>query len=103
MAVNCGNSIEFGEGAPIAGYRGSSWGERVFCSKCGSTLVWQTQDRSHQVASMQAFDDPSQFQFTGQIFVDYKPDNYTFANETRMMTEAEVFAKFAPSPDDAHD
>ena len=34
--------------------------------------------------------------FKSQIFIDEKPDWYTFANETENMTGAEVFAMYAP-------
>ena len=94
MAVDCSGAVRFAEGSPIASYKGSAWGERMFCRECGANLVWQTQNREHQSVAVQAFDDPSVFTFTSQIFVDRKPGNYAFANETAMMTEAEVFAMF---------
>ncbi len=99
LNVYCGDSIVFDDGAPLGSYKGSEWGERIFCRICGSSLVWQTQDGSHQSASIQAFDDPSQFTLTTQIFTDQKPNCYTLANETENMTEAEVFAKYAPDSD----
>lgn len=99
MAVSCGESVEFAPGSPTGSYRGSAWAERIFCRNCGSTLVWQTQDGKHQTVSVQTFDDPSVFKFTSQIFIDRKPDNYEFANETRNMTEAEIFEMFAPKPE----
>jgi hypothetical protein len=34
-----------------------------------------------------------------QVFIDSKPQFYDFANETKMMTGAEVVAAFAPPPD----
>jgi hypothetical protein len=34
--------------------------------------------------------------FDRQIFIDEKPEYYSFANETKNMTGAEVFAQFAP-------
>ena len=67
-------------------YKSSDYGERVFCSKCGSTLMWRMADGSHVSMSAQAFDDPSVFKFTSEIFVDEQPANYAFANETRRMT-----------------
>lgn len=94
LAVDCSGSIRFAEGAPIASYKGSAWGERIFCHECGANLVWQTQNGEHQSVAVQAFDDPAAFTFTSQIFVDRKPGNYAFTNETAMLTEAEVFAMF---------
>ena len=43
-----------------------------------------------------ALDDQSGLKLTGQVFIDEKPDWYAFANETRNMTGAELFAMFAP-------
>ncbi|MFQ1700540.1 GFA family protein [Loktanella agnita] len=94
--VYCGSSIIFEPDAPVGSYKGSEWGERLFCKICGSSMVWQMQDRSHQSASIQCFEDPSQFTLTTQIFVDRKPRCYALANETENMTEAEVMAKYAP-------
>ena len=95
MAVSC-KDVSFEDAGNLKVYQSSQWGERVFCEKCGSTLMWRMQDKSHSVVSAQAFDDPSVFEFTGQIFVDEKPDNYEFSNKTNNMTAAEVMAMFAP-------
>ena len=94
MATDCSGTVRFAEGSPIASYKGSAWGERIFCRVCGANLVWQTQNGEHQSVALQAFDDPSAFTFTSQIFIDRKPESYDFANQTAMMTEAEVFAMF---------
>jgi hypothetical protein len=42
-------------------------------------------------------DDPTGLTLTSQVFIDDKPDFYDFANETKNMTGAEVFALYAPS------
>ncbi len=99
MATDCGNSVVFNDEAKLGRYRGSSWGERLFCTACGSTLLWQTQDGANQHVSVHAFDVPEKFRFESQIFIDRKPDSYEFVNETKNMTEAEVVAMFAPSED----
>ncbi|MEJ8474323.1 GFA family protein [Roseibium algae] len=99
MAVACGSSVEFSDEASLGIYRSSGYGERVFCKDCGSTLIWRMQDGSHNSVSAQAFDDPSQFKFTSEIFVDEQPANYAFANDTKRMTGPEVFALYAPEQD----
>ena len=35
-------------------------------------------------------------EFGLQVFVDRKPDNYTFANDTKEVTEAEIYEMYAP-------
>ena len=94
--VYCADTIKFDAGAPVGSHKASEWGERLFCTTCGSSLIWQTQDGQHQSASIHCFDNPSQFTLTTQIFIDRKPDCYALANKTENMTEAEVFAKYAP-------
>jgi hypothetical protein len=95
MAVACGTSVAFNADAPLARYASSEWAERVFCARCGSSLVWQMRDGSTQMASIQAFDAPGSFVLESQIYVDCLPGNYALANKTEMLTEAEVMAKFA--------
>jgi len=41
-------------------------------------------------------DDAENLVFDQQIFIDEKPSFYSFANETKTMTAAEVFALYAP-------
>lgn len=96
LSVDCAASVVFSDGAPIKSYKGSEWGERVFCADCGSSLLWQTQDGANQHVSIQCFDDPSQFELGIEVFIDQKPDNYALAGNRKTMTEAEVFAMFAP-------
>lgn len=97
--VYCGDTIVFDAGAPIGSYKGSNWGERIFCRECGASLVWQMQDGTHQSASIHVFDDPSQFTLSSQIFIDRKPHCYALVNKTEDLTEAEVLAKYAPKVD----
>ncbi|TYC58584.1 GFA family protein [Rhodobacterales bacterium] len=104
MAVSCGTSSDLAlEGDDALGiYKSSDYGERVFCAKCGTSLMWRMADGSHVSLSAQSFDDPSQFAFTSEIFTDEQPDNYAFANDTRKMTGPEVFAFFAQKQDPQH-
>lgn len=95
LSVHCGTSVVFNAGAPVSRYGSSDWAERVFCARCGSSLVWQMKDGSSQIVSIQAFDSPSDFVIESQIYVDRKPDNYALANRTEMLTEAQVIAKYA--------
>ncbi|MGB3553843.1 MAG: GFA family protein [Jannaschia sp.] len=96
LSVDCGETVRFAEDAPTASYKGSQWGERIFCSQCGSSLLWQAQEGTHQHVSIHCFDDPEQFEIAVEVFHDRKPANYALAGERRTMTEAEVFAMFAP-------
>ena len=99
MSVDCGSSVAFVDESALGSYKASDWGERLFCTKCGSSLLWQTQDSQNQHVSIQAFDDPGQFDIGMQVFIDKKPANYALANDTKTMTEAEVFAHYMPDGD----
>lgn len=94
MAVAC-DEMDVVDDKHLKTFGSSEWGERQFCGECGSTLVWRMKSGEYLTVSAQAFDDPSVFKFTSQIFTDHKPDNYDFANETQNMTQAEVMALFA--------
>ncbi|GIT92907.1 aldehyde-activating protein [Jannaschia pagri] len=96
LSVDCGTSVEFAEGSPVGSYKGSAWGERIFCKDCGSSLLWQTQDGANQHVSIQCFEDPSRFDLGIELFIDRKPANYALMGERQTMTEAQVFAMFAP-------
>ena len=96
MAVDCGSSLKIEDESALGVYHSSEWGDRCFCKTCGTTLFWRLRQGSHDVVAAQAFDDPSQFEFTSEIFVDDKPRNYMFANHTKKMTGAEFLASFAP-------
>ncbi|MEJ8574658.1 GFA family protein [Microbaculum marinum] len=99
MAVECGNSVRVNDDSQLGVYVSSDWGERVFCKTCGTTLFWRMQDGSEYAVSAQAFDDPAQFRFVSEIFVDEQPPNYAFANETRKMTGPEFIAMVTGKPE----
>jgi len=97
IGVDCGDSLQFVDGVPVKAFESSDWGRRLFCSDCGSTLVWQPSDAQMSVVSIQAFPDPGAFPVVSEIFFDEKPANYALAGDTKKMTGAEVMAMFAPS------
>ncbi|MGV6821181.1 MAG: GFA family protein [Parvularcula sp.] len=94
MSVQC-DSLTFKDGAPVGVYASSDWGQRLFCTQCGSTLAWQSKDLSHNAVSVQSLEEPSAFEFVSEIFIDEKPDCYAFAGHRKTMTGAEVMAAFA--------
>jgi hypothetical protein len=95
MAVGCGKSLEIADETDLGVFRSSEWGERAFCKKCGSSLFWRGVHDGSVAVSMQAFSEPERFNFVEEIFIDDKPANYAFANETRRLTGAEVVAAYA--------
>ncbi len=98
MALNC-NSVTFGSEDSISTIRSSDWAERGFCNKCGSNLFYHIVGNSDYQIAAGLLDDQSKLRLSLQVFTDERPDFYEFANETKMMTGAEVFALYAPSPE----
>ncbi len=99
LTIGCANTLEVEDSSAITIYKSSDWAERHFCGKCGSTLWYKLAGPSQHFVSAEAFDDATSFEFSHQIYVDEKPAYYTFSNETKNMTGAQVEAAFAPSSD----
>lgn len=96
MAINGGTEVTFEGEDQITRYRSSQWAERAFCRACGTHLYYRLVDGGDYYLFAGTLDDQSGLTFKTQIFIDEKPDWYDFANDTKMMTGAEVFAQFAP-------
>ena len=100
LAVDCGSDVTFTGEEHITVYESSAWAERGFCSKCGSHLFYRLKESGQHIMPAGLFDvAPGDLVFDHQVFIDNKPDYYSFANETKNLTEAEVFAMYAPPTD----
>lgn len=99
MEIDCGKDVSFQGAYNITVYGSSPWAERGFCSKCGSNLFYRLKGSGEYQMSAGLFEDTEGFVFDLQVFIDKKPDFYNFAEKTKTMTEAEIFAKYG-SPDE---
>lgn len=99
IVTDCSAAFEFAADAPVTRYQSSDWGERAFCSRCGSSLAWLSRDGKMAFVSIQAFPDPSRFPVTHELFIDCKPASYGLSGKTTTMTEAEFMAQYASSPE----
>ena len=97
MVVDCGTEVSFSGEEHIKVYNSSDWAERGFCSQCGSHLFYRLKENKLHFIPVGLFDDCSDIEFDHQVFIDDKPEYYDFANKTKNMTGAEVFAQFAPT------
>ena len=96
LGVDVGQDIEIEGKEHVTAYRSSDWAERAFCSKCGSNLYYRIVQADGHILAAGLLDEQGGLEMTTQIFIDEKPAFYDFANETKNMTAAEVFALFAP-------
>lgn len=95
FGVHCQDSVEFEKSDDLVRYESSQWGERGFCGKCGTSLFWNLRGKADYHVSLTAFEPRPEARFSEEIFIDEKPDCYAFANDTRKLTGAQVFAMFA--------
>ena len=94
MSVDVEN-IDFIDQQHLSVFSSSEWGERGFCHACGTFIFWRTKD--HSFANINVFtleQPPEDLNFNLEIYVDHQPAFYSFNNQTKKMTEAEVVAMF---------
>ena len=91
LAASVGQ-IEFSGAAHIKRYASSEWAERGFCSECGTNLFYRLLEQDLYIMCTGCFDDPEQFNLSGEIFVDEKPSSYDFAGDHPRLTGAEFLA-----------
>ena len=96
MAVDCGTDVQFEGEENIGVYNSSEWAERGFCKQCGSSLFYRMKHSGRHMMAAGLFDGEPDFTLSHQVFIDKKPEFYSFAQETTDETEAELFAKHAP-------
>ncbi|GAA5217373.1 GFA family protein [Corallincola platygyrae] len=72
----------------------SEWAERGFCGECGTHLFYRLKQNQQYILPLGLFPELTDIEFEQEIFIDQKPDSYCFANNTKKMTAAEVFAAF---------
>ena len=92
-------AIRFETSDALARYESSTWAERGFCRRCGSSLFYFLKPTGQYSVAVGAFDDPTDFRLAEEIYVDHQPPGYAFAGARPRLTEAEVLARFAPDSD----
>ncbi len=93
-------ALELQQGETLRVYTSSEWAERAFCSTCGSSLYYRLTmpGPSHGTIMLAAgtLDDLRGLKLTHEVYIDHKPEGWTFAGELRGLTEAQLMAMFAP-------
>lgn len=96
MEVDCGSAVSFGGEDNVSVFDSSAWAERGFCGQCGTHLFYRLKETGQHMIPVGLFESDDNLVFESQVFIDEKPGFYSFANETKNLTGAELFAKFAP-------
>ncbi len=96
MEIDCGQAVTIEGEEHLTVFDSSDWAERAFCNKCGSHLFYRLKENGQHMVPIGLFEDRDDLAFTHQVFVDERPSYYQFANKTKEMTGAEIFAMFGP-------
>lgn len=94
LAVECEDRVSFEGDSHIGIYASSEWAERGFCKQCGTHLFYRLKEQPFYAIPIGLFGEDQSWEFASQIFIDHKPSYYSFANPTKNLTGAEVFAQF---------
>lgn len=79
----------------ISVYNSSQWAERGFCKQCGNHLFYRMKASGDYYLPAGMFDISPETPFAMEVFIDEKPENYSFSGERKCMTGPELFAAFS--------
>jgi len=99
LVVDCGTDVAFESLDSVNVFDSSEWAERGFCTACGTHLFYRLKESKQHFVPVGLFEDESEFVFDHQVFIEEKPEHYSFANKTHEMTGAELFAQFGATLD----
>ena len=97
FAIGCGDDVLFEGEENITVFESSEWAERGFCGRCGTHLFYRLKERRQHMMPPGLFENYKDLVFSHQVFIDEKPSFYSFAEQTKDLTGAEIFAKFKHS------
>jgi hypothetical protein len=85
--------VTFDDPEQVGRYASSSWAERGFCKRCGSTLFYFLKPTGRYTMTLGAFEDVGSFHLAREIFIDHKPAHYALAGDRPRLTEREIMAE----------
>ncbi|ENX5421607.1 GFA family protein [Proteus mirabilis] len=97
MSIDCGANLKIKGEEYITRYTSSDWGERCFCSECGTHLFYYLNPSNQYYVSAGLFKLSEQSRLVVQIYTDCKPNFYNFAEKTPMLTEQDILKMFTKS------
>ena len=94
-AVQFVGDVTIDQGKTLAWYAGSEWGERGFCSACGTAVAWRLKAFPNKLGvSLGALDDTSGIKLDAHIFTDSGPDYYNIPTDAPHKTGEQVMVEF---------
>lgn len=93
LAAECEGEVHLEGMENISVFESSEWAERGFCRTCGTHLFYRLKNQEHYAVPFSLFDRLDDWVLSEQIFIEDKPPFYSFAEKTRNLTGAEVFAQ----------
>lgn len=91
MTLECHRAPEIEGAEHVRTFASSEWAERGFCAQCGTHLFYRLIEDEFYALPAGLFPEGTGWPFELQVFIDEKPENYKFANDTRTMTGEDVF------------
>ena len=88
-----GESFVLGGEEAITRYASSEWGERAFCSKCGTNIWWLFKPTGNRSFSAGLFDDAVHLSIQKEIFVDEAADWCRLEGDHLRQTGQEVITE----------
>ena len=70
-------------------YQSSEYGQRGFCSECGSNLMFKAPAQGYYGVAAGTLDSQDGLEIETHIFIDKKPSYYDFADKTPRLSEKE--------------
>lgn len=93
--ASCGTEIAFEGREFIKEYRSSPWATRAFCTECGTHLFSRFIENNSYNIPVGLLPSNENMAMDVQYFIDQKPKHYSFANQTKTMTNAQVLEYFS--------
>ena len=72
----------------------SDWATRGFCATCGSNIYYHAPQFGGPSVALGSLDDTDGLDVRVQFFIDRKPHGFALANNTKVLTEAEIEAMY---------
>jgi hypothetical protein len=94
FGIGCGTNVEIEGKEYVTTFNSSPWAERAFCKECGTHLYYRVK-QSGDYRVLAGFLKDISPKFDIQFFIDKKPEYYTFADQTNVMTEKQIMEYFA--------